>query len=44
VTRVLGDGTNRPVAGPLWPLVRAYYRLFRVSPYVELVARCPDAP
>jgi SAM-dependent methyltransferase len=38
VTRVLDDGVNRPVGGRLWPFVRAYYRLFGVRPYVELVA------
>src|SRR3989442_2436384 len=37
VTRVLDGGANRPVGGPLWPLVRAYYRLFGVRPYIELV-------
>lgn len=38
ITRVLDDGARRPVGGPLWPLVRAYYRLFRIRPYVEFVA------
>lgn len=38
VTRVLDDGANRRVGGPLWPLVRLYYRLFGIRPYVELVA------
>jgi len=38
ITRVLDDGTCRPVGGPLWPLVRLYYRLFGIRPYVELVA------
>ena len=36
-------GVNRPVGGPLWPLVRAYYRLFGVRPYVELVATRREA-
>ena len=44
VIRVLGDDMNRPVGGPLWPFVRAYYRLFRICPYVELVAQCQEAP
>jgi len=44
VTRVLDDGMNRPVGGRLWPLVRAYYLLFRVRPYVELVATPGEAP
>lgn len=39
--RILRDydpGYGRPVGGPLWPLVRAYYRLFRISPYIEFMA------
>src|SRR5262249_26149103 len=32
-----GDGDRR-VGGPLWPLIRLYYRLCRVRPYGELVA------
>jgi SAM-dependent methyltransferase len=32
----LGDG--RPVGGPLWPLVRMYYRLRGVTPYIEFIA------
>ena len=43
VTRVLEGGVNRPVGGPLWPLVRAYYRLFGVRPYIELVATRREA-
>jgi len=43
VTRVLDDGMNRPVGGRLWPLVHAYYRLFGVRPYVELVAMRGEA-
>jgi len=31
-------GFGRPVGGPLWPLVRAYYRVRGVSPYIEFVA------
>jgi SAM-dependent methyltransferase len=38
ITRVLDDGARRPVGGPLWPLVRVYYRLFGIRPYVEFVA------
>jgi len=36
--RVLGNAGDRPVGGPLWPLVRGYYRLFGIVPYVEVVA------
>src|SRR5438132_12658068 len=43
VTRVLEGGVNRPVGGALWPLVRAYYRLFGVRPYIELVATRREA-
>src|SRR5207245_1274236 len=35
---------RRPVGGPLWPLVRGYYLLFGVRPYVELVATRGKAP
>jgi SAM-dependent methyltransferase len=38
VIRVVRDDADRPVGGPLWPLVRIYYRLFDINPYVELVA------
>ena len=38
VTRVLSGGVDRRVGGALWPLVRLYYRVSRVRPYVELVA------
>lgn len=38
VTRVLDGDANRPVGGALWPIVRLYYRLLGVRPYVELVA------
>ena len=31
-------GYGRPVGGPLWPLVRAYYRAFRITPYIEFLA------
>ncbi|HEU5195174.1 MAG TPA: class I SAM-dependent methyltransferase [Methylomirabilota bacterium] len=31
-------GHGRPVGGPLWPLVRLYYRAFRITPYIEFVA------
>jgi SAM-dependent methyltransferase len=36
--RVLDGDTARAVGGPLWPLVRFYYRLGRVRPAVELLA------
>ena len=36
--RVLGGRGAPAVGGPLWPLVRLYYRLCRVRPYVEVVA------
>ena len=29
----------RETGSPLWPLIRAYYRLFRVAPTIEIVAR-----
>ncbi len=38
VVRVLAEDADRRVGGPLWPLVRAYYRLSGVRPYLELVA------
>ena len=38
VARVLNGDAGRPVGGPLWPVVRLYYRLFGVHPYVELIA------
>jgi ubiquinone/menaquinone biosynthesis C-methylase UbiE len=31
-------GYGRPVGGPLWPLVRAYYRARGVTPYIEFIA------
>lgn len=36
-------GLGRPVGGPLWPLVRAYYRLAGVTPYIEFVAARREA-
>jgi SAM-dependent methyltransferase len=36
--RVLDGDADRAVGGPLWPIVRSYYRVCRVRPYVELVA------
>jgi SAM-dependent methyltransferase len=36
--RVLDGDRDRPVGGRLWPLVRLYYRLARVRPFVELLA------
>ncbi|MBI4629783.1 MAG: class I SAM-dependent methyltransferase [Candidatus Rokubacteria bacterium] len=38
VVRIGEDDAGRPAGGSLWPLVRAYYRLFGVRPYLELVA------
>lgn len=38
VDRVLDEGVARQVGGPLWPLVRLYYRLLGIHPYVELLA------
>lgn len=35
--RVLEGDANRAVGGPLWPLVRLYYRSFGVRPSVELL-------
>lgn len=43
VIRVMRDDAERPVGGPLWPLVRLYYRLFRINPYIELVAAREDS-
>jgi SAM-dependent methyltransferase len=37
-------GLGRPVGGPLWPLVRAYYRLLGVTPYIEFIAARREAP
>jgi SAM-dependent methyltransferase len=36
--RVLDGDRDRPVGGRLWPLVRLYYWLGRVRPFVELLA------
>ena len=44
IVRVLDDGAVRPAGGPLWPLVRLYYRLFRVRPYLEFVAMRDGEP
>ena len=38
VLRDFDQGDGRPVGGPLWPLVRTYYRLFGVTPYIEFLA------
>ncbi|PYM29404.1 MAG: hypothetical protein DME15_20610 [Candidatus Rokuibacteriota bacterium] len=38
IVRVLDDLGDRPVGGPLWPLVRSYYRLFGIRPHLEFVA------
>jgi SAM-dependent methyltransferase len=40
--RMLEGDVSRPVGGPLWSLVKAYYRAFRVRPSVELVATRPS--
>jgi len=36
--RILEGDASRAVGGPLWPFVRAYYRVSGVRPSVELVA------
>jgi len=36
--RVLDGDTDRAVGGPVWPLVRAYYRVSGVRPSIEMVA------
>jgi ubiquinone/menaquinone biosynthesis C-methylase UbiE len=36
-------GLGRPVGGPLWPLVRSYYRLRGVTPYIEFIAARREA-
>ncbi len=33
------DAIPRESGSPLWPLVRAYYRFFGVSPHIEILAR-----
>ncbi len=38
IDRVLSSDAGRTVGGPVWPLVRAYYRLFGIRGYVEFVA------
>jgi SAM-dependent methyltransferase len=38
IARILDGGGLRPVGGPLWPLVRLYYRLSGVRQNIELVA------
>ena len=38
VRRVLDDRAPRQVGGPLWPLVRLYYRAFGIHATIELVA------
>ena len=42
ITRVLDGDVNRPVGRFLWPLVRLYYRLAGVTPYVEILAKRPE--
>lgn len=44
--RIVNDvdlGYGRRVGGPLWPLVRAYYRTFRITPYIEFLAARREA-
>jgi ubiquinone/menaquinone biosynthesis C-methylase UbiE len=36
--RVIDGDAERPMGGALWPLIRLYYRVFRIRPSVELVA------
>ena len=43
VLRQFDQGHGRPVGGPLWPLVRLYYRLFGVTPYIEFLAARREA-
>ncbi len=42
VVRVMAADASRPVGGRVWPLVRVYYRLFGIHPYLELVAARDD--
>ena len=42
--RILDGDPPRPVGGPIWPLIRLNYRLFRIRPYLELVAIRGQAP
>ncbi len=42
VVRVMAADASRPVGGRVWPLVRVYYRLFGIHPYIELVAARDD--
>lgn len=37
IAGMLDADAERPVGGPLWPLVRLYYRLCGIHPYLELV-------
>lgn len=43
VVRVLDDGANRRVGGPLWPVIRLFYASFGIGPYLEIVATRKDA-
>ena len=38
IVRLLDEDGQRRVGGPLWPLIRLYYRAFGIRPYLELVA------
>lgn len=44
VVRVLDDGANRRVGGPLWPAVRFFYASFGIRPYLEIVAARKESP
>lgn len=37
-------GLGHPVVGRIWPLIRLFYRLFRIRPSIEIVALRPPAP
>ena len=39
VVRMLDGEARRAVGGPLWPAIRAYYRVTGVRPSIELLAR-----
>lgn len=41
LVRVLDDDDRRRVGGPLWPAIRAYYRIFGIHPHLELLAVRP---
>jgi hypothetical protein len=37
--RISGIAVPRETGSPLWPLIRVYYRLFGVTPTIEVLAR-----